>query len=43
MDDNIERIKSELEEARNTLNQTVTEINRRAEEQVETDERDEGG
>lgn len=36
MDDNIGRIKSELEEARNCLHQTVTEVNRKVEEQVET-------
>jgi hypothetical protein len=36
MDDNIERIKSELEEARNSLHQTVAEVNRKFEEKVET-------
>jgi hypothetical protein len=36
MDDNIERIKSELEEARYSLHQTVAEVNRKVEEKVET-------
>jgi hypothetical protein len=36
MDDNIERIKSELEEARISLHQTVAEVNRKVEEKVET-------
>jgi hypothetical protein len=39
MDDNIEnidRIRSELEEARHCLHQTVTEVNRKVEQKVET-------
>jgi len=36
MDDNIDRIKDELEEARQSLHQTVTEINRKVEHEVET-------
>jgi hypothetical protein len=36
MDDNIDRIKDELEEARQSLHQTVDEVNRKVEENVET-------
>ncbi|MGH6878260.1 MAG: hypothetical protein ACREHV_12935 [Rhizomicrobium sp.] len=36
MDDNIDRIKGELEEARQNLHQTVTEVNRKVEQKVET-------
>ncbi len=36
MEDNIERIKDELEEARQSLQQTVTEVNRKVEQKVET-------
>jgi ElaB/YqjD/DUF883 family membrane-anchored ribosome-binding protein len=36
MDDNIDRIKGELEEARHNLHQTVTEVNRKVEQKVET-------
>jgi hypothetical protein len=36
MEDNIERIKDELEEARQSLHQTVTEVNRKVEREVET-------
>jgi ElaB/YqjD/DUF883 family membrane-anchored ribosome-binding protein len=36
MDDNIDRIKGELEEARHSLHQTVTEVNRKVEQNVET-------
>jgi len=36
MDDNIDRIKGELEEARHCLHQTVTEVNRKVEQKVET-------
>jgi hypothetical protein len=34
--DNIDRIKGELEEARHCLHQTVTEVNRKVEQKVET-------
>jgi hypothetical protein len=36
MEDDIERIKDELEEARQSLQQTVTEVNRKVEQEVET-------
>lgn len=36
MDDNIDKIKGELEEARHNLHQTVTEVNRKVEQNVET-------
>jgi hypothetical protein len=36
MDDTIDRIKSELEEAKQSLQQTVTEVNRKVERNVET-------
>jgi fatty acid desaturase len=36
MEDNIERIKGELEEARHTFHQTVSEVNRKVEQKVET-------
>jgi hypothetical protein len=36
MEDNIERIKDELEEARQSLHQTVNEVNRKVEQKVET-------